>query len=200
MDEFTFDEKTHTYRLRGQPLLGVTDVLVDQGFIVPKFFKEEHRIRGSRVHLLCQFYDEGDYDPKEAERFGLAGYVESWIKLRKKCGFEVLMNERRGYHRRQLYAGTLDRVVRFPEGWPALLDLKSGIEEHGHPFQTGGYDEILKSEGDIAARRRGCVYLKADGSYPFVEWHEDPFDGPNFLALAQASNLRRMHGVTAFRG
>jgi hypothetical protein len=153
----TLDRATHTYST-GKPC--VSDILVDAGLVDPTWFTEEARERGTAVHSVCEFYDQGDLkedtvDPR------IAGYFESYKKWRALCGFapewvEVSLGN-------EFYAGTPDRViVSRPR---ALYDLKSGPFYRSHAIQTALYVNLLP---DPYSYSRFGIYLKKDGRIPEV--------------------------------
>ena len=192
-----FNHANHEYRLGGRVLPSVTEILADNGFINPTWYTEEGRTRGTDVHALCQFFDEGDYDPKEAERLGLAGYVESWNKLKTRLQLEVLDIEKRMADPVNLFAGTADRLVRQrARRW--ILDFKSGGKEGWHRYQLGGYEQLYQANG-LAGVLRGSVYLKADGSMADLVPHEDDGDRLYFLAFNATTQARRSHGISNSR-
>lgn len=193
--DLQFDEAAHVYRLAGRIIPSVTQVLCDNGFINKDRYPEEARVRGSRVHLLCQFFDENDYDAKEAERFGLAGYVESWRKRLVQLGAEVLDIERLMADHTYLFGGRPDRRVII-KGRQWVLDIKSGGAEYWHAYQDGAYARLYAANGEPGPFRRAGVYLKADGSLAdFIE-HDNPFDAGYFMAFLTTTHRRREYGLT----
>lgn len=195
-EQFTFDEKLHLYRLDGAVLPSVTGILTDCGFISPEFYTEEAKIRGTRVHLLCQFLDENDYDPAQAAKFEVAGYVESWRKLKEKLRIEMVDIERRLYHPLYRFAGTVDRLA-YVNGHLSVVDIKTGAHEGWHNFQTGGYELLYMANGSMAGvLRRYGAHLKEDGAMATLIEHPDYNDKNCFLAFLTTSNQRRKHGIT----
>ena len=200
--ENRFDPATHSYYMGGVEVPGNTFVLTDNEFIDDEHYTVEGRIRGTRVHMLTQFLDEGDYDPREADRFDLAGYVESWRKAKSRYGFEVVLCEEVMFHNLFRYGTIIDRILNW-DGWETIAELKSGSPELSHPYQTAGQELACESElGPYARglRRRGAFYLKADGSEAKWKQHTDPSDRNHFLAMLDCTNLRVRHGLTQLPG
>lgn len=189
-----FDEETHRYYLDEVLIPGTTGILADNGFIDTEFYTEEGRIRGTRVHLLCQFFDEGRYDASEAERFGLAGYVESWRKLKARLSMEMVGIEELLAHPVYRFGGRPDRLVKI-RGRLWVIDQKTGGREKWHRLQLGSYEQLYLANGTVGPICRGGAYLKADGSIAdFIEY-SDMNDGLNFLSLVAATHLRAEYGV-----
>lgn len=197
-----FDPATHTYWMDGQRVPGNTELLTENGFIDTEFYTEAGSIRGTRIHMLCQFLDEGDYDPREATRFGLAGYVESWSKAKACHGFQVLDVERVIFHKLFRFGTIIDRRLLW-DGWEVVGEIKSGAPELAHPYQTAGQELACESEfGPYARglRRRGAFYLHADGSEAKWVPHNDASDRNAFLAMLACTNLRKKFGITIKTG
>ena len=194
-ETFHFQEDTHTYTLGGERLLSVTEVLEDAEFIDTRWYPKEAGIRGKRVHLLCQYDDEGFYADGEAKRFGLEGYLESWRKFKKGASPKFLEIEKPRYHPTHRYAGTPDRLAIW-KNRHAILDLKSGPPEFWHGYQTGGYEKIYEAAmSGIGQFYRFGIHLQKDGSAPNVALHDDSTDGDYFLAFLATTRQRRKHGI-----
>lgn len=202
--DFVFDEKEHSYKLRGQRLLSVTEVIAENGWVNPEWFTERARVRGKYVHLLTQFYDENDYKPEEARRFkgfidedpeaGLDGYVESWRKVRERLGFDILDIEKPGYHPTLLYAGTPDRRVMF-KNQEGIIDVKTGGYEVWHGFQSAAYDSMI-GQPPAGERKRISVHLYGDGRLGSIVEHHDTYDKAQFNCMLACTKKRRLHGIS----
>ena len=202
MSENRFDPANHSYWMGGVEVPGNTFVLKDNGFLDTEYCTPVGRIRGTRCHMLTQFLDEGDYDPREAERFGLAGYVESWRKAKARHGFEVVLCEEVMFHGLFRFGTIIDRLLIW-DGWETIAEIKSGTIELAHPFQTGAQGLACESELGAYARglrRRGAFYLKADGSEAQWKAHNDPADRNHFLAMLDCTNQRVRFGITRLLG
>ena len=197
-----FDPRTHSYFMNEVEVPGNTFTIQDNGFADTDYCTEEGRTRGSRVHLLTQFLDEGDYDPAEARKYDLEGYVESWRKAKVRYGFEVVLCEEVMFHKVFRFGTILDRVLNW-DGFETIAEIKSGAVELSHPYQTGAQDLAAESElGRYARglRRRGAFYLHKDGSEAQWKAHTDPSDRNYFLGMLSCTNLRVKHGITALPG
>lgn len=184
---FTYDAESHRYWLNGEELPHVTGILKEAGLCPSYQGFQEAQWRGLHVHVATEWYDLNDLDWNEVYPKWL-GYVKAWARFRDDTGFAPTLIEWQGYHPAFRYAGTLDREGTLGQDMVAQLDLKTGHPEPWHPFQTAGY-YLLRG---ITGARRGCVYLKEDGSYQLA-WHDDPGDLKVFMAaLTIASAKRRL--------
>ena len=197
-----FIVSNHSYWMGNTEVPGNTFTITDNGFIDDEYFTVEGRIRGTRVHMLTQFLDEGDYDPREADRFDLSGYVESWRKAKERRGFEVVLCEEVMFHNLFRFGTIIDRILMW-DGWETIAEIKSGAVELAHPYQTGAQELACESELGTYARglrRRGAFYLHKDGSEATWKAHTDPSDRNYFLGMLSCTNLRIRHGLTKLPG
>lgn len=194
-DILTFDEASHAYRVGGVVRPSTTQVLSrlhDFGMVSAEVLKAAQE-RGTAVHLLTQYHDEGDLDPDSVDP-DFAGYLEGWVKFCRDRNAKWKHVEWRGYSKRYGYAGTMDRV-----GWlqapmtrglmPWVIDVKTGAQAHRvWGMQTAAYRQLI-GEHDPAwiTARRGTVQLRADGTYNFLAW-DDPDDWPAFVSLINLTN------------
>lgn len=162
-EKLEFDAKDHIYRFGGVVVPSVTTILAGTGFIDTKWSNDAAMQRGSDVHALCQFYDEGDYSEAEADRLGLKGYVDAYIKFLAETRFEIRDIERPLYHEVLRYAGTPDRVGVM-NGNFTVVDLKTGVPARWHGYQLGAYAMLVDPIAH-ASMFRYSLYLAADGTY-----------------------------------
>lgn len=169
--ELRFDEGVHAYWIGEERLPSVTQVLAESGMVDTRFFTEEARLRGTLVHLACQYDDEGDLDENDLDP-GLIGYVNAWRAFRNDYSFEPDPDgiEERLYHGIYRYAGTLDRrgtaMVRTREA-RVLIDLKTGVSLPAYALQLAGYAHLLE---EPASYLRLKVELGATGKYKVHEY------------------------------
>ena len=170
---FTFDPNAHQYFLDGVEIPGVTTILKTAGLCRDYSGFTDATLRGLHVHTACEWLDLDDLDWNSVYPQWL-GYVKSYARFKDDTGFVPQLIEAQRYHPAFRFGGTLDRIGLYSQQ-RVQLDLKTGLEENWHPFQTAGYDFLEKSD------RRGALYLKEDGTYRLV-WHDDPADLRVFLA------------------
>lgn len=174
MTKLTFDNNRKPRYMYGtEPVPSVTEILGSCGFFnFSNQVNNDAMIRGTRVHMLCQYMDEGDYASEQAERFGLVGYVQAWdafcksvkIANRKDC-IEIPK-----YHPLLKYAGTPDRVWTVND-YPTILDIKTGQKSAWHEIQSSAYQQFPGLE----TCKRWAVYLANDGTFK-VEPHNEITD------------------------
>lgn len=186
----TFDEPTHTYRVGGSLVPGVTQVLAPLARLagIPDDVLEAKRRLGSQVHLACQLDDEDDLvedSVPEAAR----GYLQAYRLFRRETGVVVVRNECRVYEPVLGYAGQLDRVLRIGAvQW--LVDLKTSIAT---PLSAGPQTAAyLRALNDPAVTHRAALRLRADGTYRF-----DPLSGTDdasvFVACLTLHRFQEKH-------
>lgn len=175
----TFDEATHTYRVGGSVVPGVTSVLkpfVDFSGINPSVLAAKADL-GRRVHLATQLDDEDDLDESSIEP-DVAPYLQAYRRFRADTRAVIVAREERVYDPIHRFAGTLDGVFTIKaENW--LVDLKTCfvVPVTAGP-QTAAY---LRALNDPSVTRRGALRLRQDGTYR-LDPLRDPDDWSAFLA------------------
>jgi hypothetical protein len=189
-DILTFDEVTHTYRLLGAVVPGVTEILrplSDFSGVSPSVL-EAKRDLGQRVHLACEFDDDGDLDEASIEE-DVAPYLAAYRKFRRDTRAVVFLNEKRVADPILQYAGTLDRGMAFA-GHRWLIDIKTCI---ACPIavgpQTAAYHRAL---GDTSVTHRGALRLRPDGTYR-LDHLTGADDWACFMACLTLHNFKKAH-------
>lgn len=187
---FTFDEAKHEYRLNGVVIPSVTQVLqLLHSFAgVPLDVLKAAQERGTAVHLICQYWDEGDLDEDTIDP-KLRGYFDAWLKFLDDKRPRWTLIEHKGHHPLG-FAGTCDRFGLIDEqDW--TIDIKTSLQSHPvWGIQTAAYNHIYGKPN----ARRGTVRLRPDGTYKFDTW-TDPMDWPTFVSLITLINWRNKHGT-----
>lgn len=194
--DLTFDEATHTYRLGGQVVPSVTQLLkpIAPDFAgIPPAVLEAKRQLGQEVHFACQLDDEDDLDEDTVPE-AVEPYLQAWRKFKADTGAEVLVNERKLAHPTLRYAGTLDRLVRVRAGGVYLIDLKTSVSMSSHfGVQLAGYQLLLETDDDFAGvklERKG-LQLRDDGTYRLIPY-VNPNDAACFRALLSIHNWKEL--------
>ena len=164
MNDLTFDEAKHEYRVDGRVVPSVTQVLSEMGFINSEWFTEESRIRGTLVHRLCELWDKDELDPLTVDP-RLAGYLKAWQKFCRAEEMVWLHIEKKMFHKVLRYAGTPDRIGFDRRGWVTVVDIKTGISAPWHSYQLGGYLSIHPAKVALS------VLVADDGTFR-VEYHQ----------------------------
>lgn len=188
----TFNDERHEYRWLGEVVPSVTQLmqrLQDWGFVPPDVLAAAQE-RGTDVHLLTQFHDEGDLAP---ETIGDKGaYLDAWIDFCATYKVEWSGIECQGFSQRFGFAGTYDRkgkLLLTSERDLWLIDIKTSAVRHRcMGMQLAAYRQI-EAEKDSAwmLARRATVQLKPNGKYDFREW-KNPKDWAAFQALISLTN------------
>ena len=169
-----FEASTHTYRLDGKVIPGVTSVLKSIGLIdysfIPQDVLQSAARRGKLVHQALQYYAEGKLDERSLDP-AIAGYVVAGIRFHEESRLTVANIEQRVCDPVRRYAGTFDLdCVIAGELW--LIDYKTGIILPGHRYQLAGY---LNCRRMPRRYRRAALKLCADGSYQLIEFPRAEF-------------------------
>jgi hypothetical protein len=186
----TFDEPTHTYRYGGVVRPSVTQVLekLHDFSMVPKDVLEAACERGTYVHLLTQYHDEGDLATESIGDYW--PYLDAWIKFcaAHKAKWDDI--EWRHYSKRYGYAGTMDRRGTL-DGVRYIVDVKTSASPHRvWGMQTAAYRQLAAEEDPKwLLARRATVQLRPEngGTYKFLAW-DDPDDWGAFLSLINLTN------------
>ncbi len=181
----TFDALTHTYRVNGVVVPSVTQLLSDlQDFShVPAATMEAAQLRGTNVHLLCEYIDRDCLNETEFSAEERA-FMPAWMRFLNDTRPNWRHIEAPGFNEQYGYAGTPDREGDLEALGikDAIFDIKtSATRSPLWGLQTAGYAR-LRPRND-AFCRRFTIQLRPDGTYRLHEW-TDPTDWPTFASLA----------------
>ena len=186
-----FFSDRHEYRLDGQTIPSVTQILKAAGLVdfgnAPQDRIEFAGRRGTLGHAACQYWDEDDLDLDSLDP-QIIKYVVAWKNFRKDHGhLEIIETEQQhcGELGGLLFGATVDRVMQFGER-RTIVDIKTASEwKPWYPVQLAGYACGLAGAGTVAERlsryRRLIVHLKGDCTYRLYEC-TDARDGEIFAA------------------
>jgi hypothetical protein len=147
-----FTEANHEYRVGKRILPSVTRIIVAAGHL--RTVDDAAALqRGRAVHEVTRMWDmrtlvASSVDPQ------IAGYLESWIALRKSKPMRMLAYERKVACVRYGYAGRYDNdVVMDDERF--ILEKKSGdVQEGAARMQTVAYAEARRLELARTSKRK----------------------------------------------
>ena len=153
-----FNAEAHEYRLDGQLVPSVTQVLaVLEDFEgVPWHLLEAARKFGQHVHEACALMVRGELDWASLDP-ALVPYVEAAQRFIDESGFVVRACELQVAHPSLRYAGTLDLLGEWRE--LCLIDFKSGVFPRSVGPQTAGYAAAYQEQTGVRVERRYCVQL-----------------------------------------
>jgi len=203
-----FNPEAHEYFLDGVQLPSVTQILRQQGLVqldgIPPFILEAARRRGTAVHALAHFWNEGDLDPASVDE-AYRPYLDAWIACVEQRRIDPLLCEHRLASRRHRVCGTLDLLAEMDgEGW--LFDFATGDPATvAKDFQTAAYlgmaHEWATEDPRLAPIlrrfprwRRASVRLMRTGAFRLTEY-TDARDYSRFMTLASAWHIRAERGA-----
>jgi hypothetical protein len=190
----TFDAATHTYRMNGEVVPGVTSILkpLSDFSMVPVDVLKAASAFGTAVHLACELWDKGVLD-EEALDPALVPYLEGWKRFCTDHAVEWTLIEAKVYHPTMRYAGTLDRYGKVM-GKAAVVDIKTSAELYPSVGpQLAAYKNAIPDAPPVTARM--AVQLKADGNY-VAKTYTNRTDWPMFASLVTVRNWCAEHNVT----
>lgn len=171
LPELTFDEASHIYRLNGDIIPSVSELmepLKDQCYGgISKRTLENAAIKGSAVHNSIENWIKFGIDDIPSEHRGyFNGFVEWWKQYKPR----VFGSEVRIYHKLMRYGGTIDLLCEIG-GLLELIDFKTTytLLEMACGVQLEAYSQALISHG-ITPQRKHILHLKKDGKWSFREF------------------------------
>ena len=203
MEEFLFDEATHTYTLDGVVIPSVTEICapITCGKYPPVGVVQQAAARGTRVHELCALYDM-DALPDEIEA-ELVGYVKAWAAFcrdYKPVWRHMELPLYRAIDTGLPFAGTLDRIGEI-DGEMPVVDIKTAASldrpaKVALCTQIGGYEWLADlNDIDVSYGSGMGVQLFADGNYRvhLTEAIEQKYD---FRRATMFRALRKLYKIT----
>jgi len=177
MPELQFNPESHVYTLDGKTLPSVTTIIKEAGLIDTTWFTDGAATRGTYVHQATELLDRDDLDETSLDP-ALVPYVDAYKRFKADTGFYISGIEKRIHNATYGYAGTLDRVGKFPgDSIESIIDIKTGKPEKWHGLQLAAYRLCLGNE----LRKRFGLYLSDSGIYR-LERYTDRQDIQVFLA------------------
>jgi len=177
MSQIEFDEIAHEYRMGGDKIPSVTQVIRDLS-LSPHYPKTSNAqaamIRGTRVHKLTERWDDGRTIMVDEE---IEPYLDQWQGAKDILGGEIIHSELRVASDKLRYAGTLDRAIRMDDQTILILDIKTGGKSSWHRLQTAAYQIAFEEWGYNPMGlpiHRAAVYLSPDSFT--ISRHDSPRD------------------------
>jgi hypothetical protein len=130
---FHFNPKSHTYTLGETELPGVTTILREEGLYVPNQYAKKYMERGRVIHSLTEQLDNGNLDEDFVED-EYKPYINAYKTFLSASGVKYEKIEYPAYHKKYLYAGTIDRVGLWDKK-RFILDIKGTIPKQKCKFQ-----------------------------------------------------------------
>lgn len=188
-----FQEDNHEYKLDGNIIPSVTQIIQGAGLInldfIPKDLLEEKADLGKKVHKATELYDVDNLQIDDLHET-LRNYLDQWIKFRRDYNFTPELIEVEYFHPLYRFAGRIDRVGEIGNKL-SIIDIKTGTKQKTHAIQTAGYKILYNYDRKKTeqAKQRMIIYLSSD-KYE-VEINEVPTDENVFLAALTIYNYKR---------
>lgn len=203
--QLVFEPEGHVYRIGGQVVPSVTQLLDDAGLTVdyaaiPPATLRHARLRGLHVDACCDLLDEDALDWSSVHP-ECVPYVEAWARFRADTGYAPAAGQVPLYHPLG-YAGTADSVGTLRGQWVVVERKATTKMAATYALQTAAYAQAPYAAppggGPLTPVAWGTparlgVQLKRDGSYLVVPY-DDAEDLAAFLgvvALYRWRGLRR---------
>lgn len=205
MNNFTFDEEHHEYKIDGRVYPSVTTILTGcqlTGMETDSPMLKEKIINagkfGRAVHTVTELYDRGTLDMNTVDE-PLIPYLDAWKLFRKECSFTPTEIEARAYHHIYKVPGTIDRIGEL-FGKMAIVDIKSsakmpvclGLQTAAYLGIWNDYTfllSILHGISKLSLKTRYGVLLKPDSRYELKQC-KNPNDWNLFLSALAIYNWR----------
>jgi hypothetical protein len=189
MPELTFDEDAHIYRYRGKVVKSVTQILKEEGFMNSSYWGESSAEAGKFRHLACHLYDIGDLAEDNLDE-DIRPYLDAYVQFKSETGFTVSESEIPHYQSVWDYAGTPDKVGRFPNHTiDSIIDIKTGLLQAWTALQSTAYELFFNTP-----MRRYALELRGDATYRLTEY-KDREDRNVWLAALKINRWKEMHNA-----
>lgn len=193
-----FERETHSYRINGQRVPSVTEVLepLNDWGGAPRETIQMAAAFGRHVHEACHLFNRGELDYGKLDP-ALRPYVDSWAAFLEVSGAVVIASELQVGHPLYGYAGTLDLIAELKaHSGRALIDIKSTatVPRVVGP-QTAAYREAYTGGKRRLAPKRYCAHLQKDGSPAKLHALSDPADFSIFLSALNLWKWRQKHAA-----
>lgn len=204
MTGIEFDGPSHTYKVGGVVVPGVTSVLRDLSIMkrLDPVMLVQAADRGRRVHKTIELYCKDDLNEGQLPS-ELVPYLRAWKRFVDDRDFEFIYGEQIVFSERWGYAGTFDLFGTWKSTGKRrpmiLLDVKSGAADPVHGPQTAAYLEATLEMDLLGIPRRhtpqrAALRLQPNGYYQ-VDDYMDPMDWSTFLAALTVHKFKDRHGT-----
>ena len=170
--DITFSEERHEYKIDGQIVLSVTQVLKAAKLIDDTWYTKKSCQRGIDIHDITALIDSGITEFESYRNHEYYGYLEAWEKFKDDTKFEAHQIEYIVGHKDYRYAGTLDRLGMMNNEY-VIIDIKTGQPSKVHGLQLTGYEECINNTHIVGNLKLVCVHLKINGTYNMIEYKNE---------------------------
>ncbi len=178
MSQLTFNAERHEYKLGDRVLPSVSEILKELHLIDDTWFNDYATDRGSKVHRMTLYYDEGNLDEASLDP-ELKGYLAAYHAFRQSVPIKWTCMETPMYDEMLGYAGTPDRIGMNMQG-TYVVDIKtSSSVSKWWGVQLSAYQKLS------GAAHKMTVRLSQDGRFRVDTWTSQRDD----IAWQSALNL-----------
>jgi len=188
--ELTFDETSHIYRLDGDVIPSVSEIMTPLSTAKYKGISDRTlnnaANKGSAVHDAIEFWIKYGVVDIEKEH---AGYFNAFLRWWEKEKPVVIGSENRVYHPILQYGGTVDLYCLTGQSEPTLVDYKCTyqLSEMTCRVQLEAYSQALASH-DLPVMKKNILHLKKDETYEYR-----PFLAKDPVAWRVFGNLKGVY-------
>ena len=201
----TYDDATHIYKIDGERVPSITQVLGASNIQDDAYWSEESAERGRRVHKAIELDIKDRLRPVDDLDSHTKGCLLSWWKFRGDNPGEVVATETKLCDPVLRFAGRMDILYQW-EGELCsgsrfgVIDIKTGQAQDWHALQTAAQvrlvlanqERVFGYPSNIRSLRRTTLYLNKTGYK--VSVHTDPNDWAVFQSALTLAHWRNTNG------
>lgn len=198
MDDVTFDEERHEYRIDGRLVPSVTQIIkpVQRELGGSEDTLDYKRQIGKALDSAITIHERGEEIDPDSLDAAVAPFFSAWLKFKAETGFRVLLNQPMVYSRKLRFAGTADLFGTRMPGTATpdeLVDTKCvWTMDPATAIQTAGYSLAAIESLGIRVKKRGGLQLLRDGSYRYFPY-TNPNDEQVFKACLSINAWKGLH-------
>lgn len=198
MVKFEYNDENHLYRLDGQVIPSVTQVLSLVGITdyshIPSDKRESSMRFGTAVHLATSLWDKNDLDETTLSPM-IIPYLDGWKKFLSDTKARIVQNEEPSYSPKYRYGFKIDRILEIHKRL-TVVDIKTSADpQQGTDLQLAayyaGWNEGRKRNEQ--ALDRIAIHLTNEGKYK-IEPYKNKNDVNEWLTCLFMYNTLKRRG------
>lgn len=200
MNNLTFDEKKHEYRVDGCVIPSVTQILESNGFSdfsqVPAEVLNRSSLFGKAVHKTIELHCKGTLDILSLDN-NLVPHLACWKSFILDFDYSFQQAEVKGYCEKYRFCYTFDQqgtLLFKGRRWNCLIDIKTGHPKQCDKVQVnGGY--ALAVDRNILT---GILYLNPEFTprgYKIIFSMDNKRDQAIFLSALTIHNYKKENNL-----
>lgn len=199
MAKFEYNDEYHIYKLDGQKIPGVTQVLNNVGITdysrIPAEKRESSMRFGIAVHSACELWDKEDLDESSLHPL-IVPYLSGWKKFFSESKAVIIENEKPSYSTKYRYGFKIDRILNIHKRL-TVVDIKTSVDsQQGTDLQLAGY-LLGYNEGkkrNEQALDRIAVHLTDKDEYKIIRY-KNRNDVNEWLTCLSMYNIKKRKGI-----